>query len=217
MRACPLVIGMDEGEQLLRDERHVSGNSEGEDTSSGTATNSNHGSSAEDDDRETYLIVLDYTDEAERKRVEYLLNNRDGTDVSPLRGFVRSVKTDDLPGLYEDLSAKVDDVEDLEVKRLEDVDTTPSETDLEFEIETDVDADRIEWLFESLMNKRDAAVANPRTNVYKLSTRKGTAQCWYRTTDNPDGSITVTVYTSGYGEAPRVVRDYLKDEMEGFL
>jgi len=208
---------MDEGEQLLRDDRDVPEDSEAADTSSGTATNSTHGSSTEGDDRETYLIVLDYTDEAERKRVEYLLNNREGTDVSPLRGFVRSVKTDDLPGLYEDLSAKVDDVEDLEVKRLEDVDTTPSETELDHHIETDVDADRIDWLFESLMNKRDAAVANPRNNVYRVSTRKGTARCWYRTTDNPDGSITVTVYTSGYGEAPRVVMDYLRDEMEGFL
>jgi hypothetical protein len=167
-------------------------------------------------DREEYLVVLDYTDEAERKRVEYLLNNREDTAVSPLRGFVRLVETDDLTGLYEDLSAKVDDVDNLSVHQLEDVDATPSETRLDFSVTTDVDEERIEWLFESLMNKRDASPTET-DRMYVMSTRKGTARCWYTVTDNPDGTVTVTVNAAGYGEAPGTAHKFLQDEMEGFL
>ena len=174
-------------------------------------------SAADTTDREEYLVVLDYTDEAERKRVEYLLNNREDTAVSPVRGFVRLAETDDLNGLYEDLSAKVDDVDDLSLHRLEDVDTTPSETHLDFEVTTEVDEERIEWLFESLMNKRDAAPADIDQGMYVMSTRKGTARCWYTITDNPDRTVTVTVNTAGYGEAPGAARKFLQDEMEGFL
>ena len=160
--------------------------------------------------------MLDYTDEAERKRVEYLLNNREDTAVSPLRGFVRLVETDDLNGLYEDLSAKVDDVDNLSVHQVEDVDATPSETRLDFSVTTDVDEERIEWLFESLMNKRDASPTET-DRMYVMSTRKGTARCWYTVTDNPDGTVTVTVNAAGYGEAPGTAHKFLQDEMEGFL
>jgi hypothetical protein len=181
------------------------------------ASTRREGSSADTTDRKEYLVVLDYTDEAERKRIEYLLKNREDTAVSPLRGFVRLAETDDLNGLYEDLSAKVNDIGDLSLYQLEDVDTTPSETRLDFEVTTDVDEERIEWLFESLMNKRDAAPADIDKGMYVMSTRKGTARCWYTITDNPDGTSTVTVNAAGYGEAPGAARKFLQDEMEGFL
>lgn len=174
------------------------------------------GSSLDETDREEYLVVLDYADEAERKRVEYLLNNREDTAVSPLRGYVRLVETDDLQELYEDLSAKVDHIDNLSIHQLEDVDATPSETYLDFDVTTDVDEERIDWLFESLMNKRDASPTET-DRMYVMSTRKGTARCWYEITDNPDGGVTVTVNTAGYGEAPRAAYSFLQDEMEGFL
>lgn len=208
-----MVIAMTEGEQVLDD--HDQPHSD--DASPEDLTTPTERAGDDDEDYEEYLIVVDYTDEAERKRVEYLLNNRNSTDAKPIRGFARIVETDDVRALYEDLSAKVDDINNLEIDRLEDVDATPSEKELDFSIQTDVDTDRVDWLFESLMNKRDATVADPANDVYTINTRKGTATCWYNTSDNPDGTVTVHVFASGYGEAPRVAKEYLQDEMEGFL
>ncbi len=204
---------MTEGEQVRDDHDQL----HSDDASPGNQTTPTERAGDKDEDYEEYLIVVDYTDEAERKRVEYLLNNRDSTEAEPIRGFARIVETDDVQALYEDLSAKVDDINDVEIDRLEDVDATPSEKELDFSIQTDVDTDRVDWLFESLMNKRNATVADPANDVYTISTRKGTATCWYNTSSNPDGTVTIHVFTSGYGEAPRVVIEYLQDEMEGFL
>lgn len=206
---------MPDGNQLHQDADGGTDQRESATGSSGETQDVNKES--EGPNKEEYLVRLDFDDEAERKRVEYLLNNQEDIEVSIPRGFVRIVETGDLAELYEDLSAKVNDVDDLEVDRLAEVDTTPSERERRFTRTTDVDADRIDWLFESVVKKRDAALADPQRGVYNVSTRKGNARCWYEFTENPDGTAELTVYASGYGEAPDTLIDFLQDEMEGFL
>jgi hypothetical protein len=83
----------------------------------------------------------------------------------------------------------------------------------QFSVTTDADPDRIEWAFEMIKDRRGATVEDPEYNQFIANTRKGTARYTYSVIKN-DGSTEVTVEVWGYGEAPSVLREFLKEELE---
>jgi len=167
------------------------------------------------EDRDEYLVVVDYEEDNERKRVEYLLNNRDDITVETLRGLVRKVSVDDIDDLHEDLIKKVDDREHLSTYQLDPVSSEPDEITDEYKTTTEVDRQRIEWAFDTIIDKRSAAIeGRPQDNQYVVNTKKGTARFTYEIHSRDGGSHDVTVDTWGYGEAPRVLREFIESELE---
>ena len=179
-------------------------------------SNANGGSSETE-----YLVALDYQSDAERKRVEYLLNNRDDITVNKIRGLARIVKVDEdnLEAFYEDLSAKVDGIDHLRVNELSDVDVVPDENHERISIETDSPADQVEWAFETIKRKRDATVEDSGAGTdttykqYVATTQSGTVRYSYEVSAGPSGDTHVDVHVWGYGDAPEVLRSFIEEEL----
>jgi hypothetical protein len=164
---------------------------------------------------------LDYQSDAERKRVEYLLNNRDDIEVEKIRGLARIIRVgeDDFKSFYEDLSAKVDGIDHLRVNELDEVDVAPDENHERFGLETDASPDQVEWAFETIKRKRDATVEDSGAGTdttykqYVATTQSGTVRYSYEVSAGPSGDTHVDIHVWGYGDAPEVLRSFIEEEL----
>ena len=88
-----------------------------------------------------YLYVVDYREDAERKRAEYLFNNWEEGTIDRPSGLVRIAEGVDQEALYEGLVAKVppDQVEMLALKSVE-TDLDPERVDVDERIAASADA-----------------------------------------------------------------------------
>jgi hypothetical protein len=174
-----------------------------------------------DNSKAEYLVALDYQSDAERKRVEYLLDNRSEIDVEKTRGLARIVRVDedDFKSFYEDLSAKVDALDHLRVNELVDVDVTPDENHEQFHIETDAPRDQVNWAFETIKRKRNATVedqdsqSEQRYKQYVATTQSGTVRYSYELDAVDESTTHVDIHVWGYGEAPEVMRAFIEEEL----
>jgi len=174
--------------------------------------------SASDDDTPEYLLALDHQDDAERKRVEYLLNNSD-IEVQKLRGLVRLVRTNEIDDLYEELSTKVDDIDHLRVDELSAVEITPDEHHERFSLETEASSDKVKWAFDTIERKRDATIEDREFDTeygyhqYVATTKSGTVRYSYEMHEQNDGTTRVDVHVWGYGDAPETFREFVENEL----
>lgn len=165
-----------------------------------------------------YLVALDYQNDAERKRVEYLLNNSD-LEIKKLRGLVRVVRTDDVEDFYEDLSTKVDELDHLRVDELSEVDITPDENHERFSLKTKASRDKIKWAFDTIEKKRDATIEDREYDTeygyhqYVTTTKSGTVRYSYELDSLNDGTTRVDVHIWGYGDAPETFREFVENEL----
>ncbi len=158
-------------------------------------------------------MVVDYAEDTERKRAEYLLDNWDEGEVESVRGLSRRVVGVDIEELYERLVSKVPE-DQVETYELDPVDASASERTEPFEFAFDTDRDRVEWAMEAIMNKRKRVTQDAEHNVYGIYTKKGRARVSYSITELPTGEVRLTGEVSGYGEAPAFLRDFIGDELE---
>lgn len=194
-----------------------------DDHSHDPASDETHGlsqseSDSEDDNRQEYLVAVDYENDAERKRIEYLLSNRSDITVEKLRGLVRLVHTETFDEFYEELSAKVDDLNHLRVNELSAVDVTPEEKHERFTIETEVSREKVNWAFNTIERKRDATLEDREYedeygyHQYVTTTKSGTARYSYEMTKH-EGMVYVDVHIWGYGGAPETLREFIENEL----
>lgn len=163
----------------------------------------------------SHLVIVDYADDAERKRAEYLLDNWDGGTVRSVDGLARLLDDVEVDDLYEELVAKVPK-EHIRVYELDAVegDVSPTKTEIDARLETDID--RVEWAIESLLNKRKAVTEDAEHNVYGVYTKKGRATVEYEL-DAQDDEVLLHIRISGYGEAPEFLREFFEDELQYML
>lgn len=167
-----------------------------------------------DGDRDRrYLYVVDYGEDAERKRAEYLFKNWDGGDIERPDGLVRIAEGVDHDELYQQLIAKVpaDQIETYEL--------TPAETDVSTEtvvIEESVaaSADAVETFLEYVLSKRKAVLQSAARNEYEVYTKKGRAEVAYEIGD--DDPITVRLRIEGYPPAPAFLADFFETELADY-
>ena len=160
-----------------------------------------------------YLVVVEYKDDAERKRAEYLLDNWDEGSITSLQGLSRRVEGVDVDDIYEKLVAKVPE-ENIDIHEL-----TPAETEAERRTERldcrfETDRDRVEWAMEAIIQKRKRITEDAANNVYGIYTKKGRATVSYSITEDPDGTSHLTGEISGYGDAPAFLHQYILKELE---
>ncbi|MFB6151304.1 MAG: hypothetical protein ABEJ40_05805 [Haloarculaceae archaeon] len=166
------------------------------------------------DDR--YLFVVDYEDDAERKRVEYLFNNWDDGDVEKPSGLVRVADGVDHDELYEDLVGKVP-ADQVASYRLEPVE--PDVTTERYTVEQSVDAqaDAVESFVEYMLSKKKAVLQSAARNEYEVYTKKGRATVTYGVDGDGDGgTTTVTVRVDGYPPAPSFLADFFETELADY-
>jgi hypothetical protein len=163
---------------------------------------------------DTYLFVVSYGDDAERKRAEYLFNNWEEGDIEAPDGFVRIAEGIDHDALYEKLVGKLP-AEQVESFRLE-------------AVEADVDADRrtveqtvnappetVETFVEYVLSKKKAVLQSATHNEYEVYTKKGRGEVTYRLADE-DGQTTVTITVEGYPPAPAFLADFFETELSDY-
>lgn len=167
------------------------------------------------DDRE-YLVVVDYEDERERKRAEYLLDNWEEGSVDTLDGMARTVKGIDIDELYDQLAAKVpeEELSTYELTRVDAEATKEQETiDETFD---DIDAERVEWAMESIMKKRkavDQGTTSDGDSLWAVYTKKGRAEIQYDIRETGSNAVELHVVIDGFGDAPAFLREFINEEI----
>jgi hypothetical protein len=164
-----------------------------------------------DETDDTYLFVVSYDDDAERKRVEYLFNNWDEGDVEKPDGLVRIASDVDHDDLYEKVVSKVpsDQVESFKLEPIE-ADVDRERQTIEQEINAPVDA--VESFVEYIFSKKKAVLQSATHNEYEVYTKKGRANASYSLTED-GGATTVSVTVDGYPPAPSFLAEFFETEL----
>ena len=158
---------------------------------------------------DTFLFVVRYDDDAERKRAEYLFNNVDGTVDTP-KGLVRIAEGVDHEELYTKLVSKVPE-EQVSAYRLE-----PVETKVEPETETvsetiEATPDAVETFVAYMFSKKKAVLQSAARNEYEVYTKKGRAEVSYRLSDGPP--TTVEIRIEGLADATGFLAEFFETEL----
>jgi len=161
-----------------------------------------------------YLYVVDYADDAERKRVEYLFNNWSEGDLSRPEGVVRLASGVDHEGLYEQLISKVPE-ERIQAYRLEEGRTEVSPTTRTVERTVPANADAVETFLQYMLSKKKAVLQSATHNEYELYTKKGRATTTYALDEGSDGTA-VTIRITGYSDAPSFLADFFESELRDY-
>lgn len=164
----------------------------------------------------SYLIVIDYVDDAERKRAEYLLDNWNKGSVGSLQGLSRIVTEVNIQNLYNDLVTKVPQ-DRIKVQKLEEVQTEAEKEKVIFEEKFETSKEKIEWAIEAIMNKRKTTEKNTDKHIYGVYTKKGRGTVDFTITENPDSRIQLNGEITGFGDAPIFIKQYILDELDYML
>lgn len=166
------------------------------------------------DDEPTYLFTVEYGDDAERKRVEYLFNNWDDGEVEKPDGLVRVARDVDHEELYEDLVTKVPE-DQVAAYRLEPVETDVTADTTTVEQEVDAAADAVESFVEYMLSKKKAVLQSAANNEFEVYTKKGRADVRYEVMDGA-GPTTVRLRVTGYPPAPAFLAEFFERELTEF-
>jgi hypothetical protein len=162
----------------------------------------------------SYLFVVSYEDDAERKRVEYLFNNWDDGEMTKPAGLVRVGTDVDHDALYERLVSKVP-ADQVESFQLQSVDPDVAKERHSVEESVDADADAVESFVEYMLSKKKAVLQSAARNEYEVYTKKGRATVTYRL-DETGETTAVTVTVEGYPPAPSFLADFFETELADY-
>lgn len=162
----------------------------------------------------TFLFVVSYEDDAERKRAEYLFNNWDEGEIDAPDGFVRIASDIDHDELYEKLVGKIPP-EQVDSYRLE-----PAEADISSDrhiVEQSINAhaDAVDSFVEYILSKKKAVLQSAARNEYEVYTKKGRADVSYQLSGT-DEETTVTIQVEGYPPAPEFLADFFETELSDY-
>jgi hypothetical protein len=161
---------------------------------------------------EEYLFVVSYGDDKERKRVEYLFDNVDGTGRKP-DGLVRLVEGVDHEELYADLVSKVPS-DAVSAYRLDPVDADVEPDSIVVEEEVAAAPDAVESFVEYVLSKKKAVLTAAPRNEYEVYTKKGRAEVRYELSEGPP--TTVRIRVTGYPPAPSFLADFFREELTDY-
>ena len=166
---------------------------------------------SEDNNEGRYLYIVDYEEDAERKRAEYLFNNWDEGEINRPSGLVRIAEGIDHDELYEQLVAKVPE-QQVDICRLEPVDTDvePESVMIEQRIAASIDA--VETFVEYILSKKKAVLQSAARNEYEVYTKKGRAEVGYRLNETEE-QVVAQININGYPPAPSFLAEFFEAEL----
>lgn len=164
---------------------------------------------------QTYLFVIDYDADTERKRAEYLLDNWESGHITKIEGMNRLATGVDFDDLYDKLAAKVPE-ERISTYELTEVDTQATRTQKNIDKTfSEVDSERVEWAMDSILNKRKAVKQESRggTEVWGIYTKKGRAEISYQIRST-DATVELDITIDGFGEATEFLKEFIEEELQ---
>jgi hypothetical protein len=170
---------------------------------------------ADEKEPERYLYTIQYEEEAERKRVEYLLNNWEEGEIKTPNGLSRIAEGVDNEELYEQLVTKIPEdqvgVYHLQPTQLE---VDPDTIVVEQEIAASLDA--VETFIEYVLSKKKAVLQSGARNEYEMYTKKGRAEVSYDIQRGDKSNVNVTIKVTGIPPAPGFLADFFRTELQDY-
>lgn len=205
--------GRDEGDRDKTSEQSSQEPSVSRQPQSKSTTGSDQNEDAQTD-QTRYQIGLEYDDRAERRRVEYRLENWEGT-VSQTPRMTRIVEGEDFYELLDALQETVNDPDHLSVYELNDLTSSSKEGTVRIDRVYDVEVDRLEWAINSLLNKR--TVTQEDTTTYQIHSDSSTAEVTlsYDLMDVQNGAR-IELMLTGSTPAPNAEKDAMLRDL-GYL
>lgn len=158
-----------------------------------------------------HLFVIQYDDDAERKRAEYLFKNWSDGKITKPDGLVRIADDVDHEELYERLLSKIPE-QNISVYDIESVDSDVETTTEVVEQNVHATEDAVETFLEYILSKKKAVLQSATHNEYELYTKKGRADVSYSITASTDG-VDVSVRIVGYSPAPNFLAQFFATEL----
>jgi len=168
-----------------------------------------------------HLLILDYTTDAERKRIDYTIDKWSGKNnvsVSKPKGVVVLYEGDNLHEFLEDVYSRIESgATPPKIYSLEENDTTITKRVRRLEFRTSRSADIVENFLNYLLAKQSATFefADGNRKVYSARTRKGQVQIVVSI--EGDAEVQCVISIEGYGEVVEFVAGRLEEEMKVFL
>lgn len=166
------------------------------------------------EDTPRHLFCIDYENEAERKRVEYLFNNWDSGTITAPNGLVRITEGVDREALHEKLLTKVED-DRVDVFELE-----PTSLDFDKEHkkatqEIPASQDAVETFLDYVLSKKKAVLQEGSQDLYEIYTKKGLAEVRPTVNESDDG-VSVVIHIEGYPPAPTFLKEFFESELSEY-
>lgn len=169
---------------------------------------------SENTEGERYLYIVNYEEDAERKRAEYLFNNWEDGSIERPSGLIRIAKGVDRDELYERLVGKVPE-EQVDIYQLQKVDTNVEAENVIVEQRIDASVDAVETFLDYVLSKKKAVLQSASRNEYELYTKKGRAEVSY-TLKKVDSQIVVRITIDGYPPAPSFLAEFFETELADY-
>jgi hypothetical protein len=166
-------------------------------------------------DTTRYLYTVEYTEEAERKRVEYLFNNWDDGQIESPQGLVRIAEAVDHDELYQQLVSKVP-ADQISVHRLEAAATDIESETVTIEQKISASPDAVETFLEYILSKKKAVLQSPSHNEYEIYTKKGRAELSYELTEIDTGLVEARLRITGIPPAPAFLAEFFETELSDY-
>jgi len=166
-----------------------------------------------------YIVFVAYDNDAERKRVDYILEKWSSrADIRKPRGLVFYIEVDDVEEFLEELFSRLEgNVRDkVEVYRAERLSETVEARRRSLEYLIDEERKVVERFMGYLLSKLNASLLRSEggTKVYNVYTRKGRGTL--RVTIEGDRRTRVSVDVEGYGDVVDFLAERIDDELKLF-
>ena len=164
-----------------------------------------------------YLITAKYTDDAERKRIEYALERwKDSMGITKPEGITVITRGGDIEAMLDDLYARVPR-DNVRVYSLSETSFEVPESERRMKINLKGETKTIEKLLGFVMAKQKAFFRHEVTSgkLYEVYTKKGRAEI-YTNLKEDSGIVTVDIRIKGYGNAADLVYNKIDSEFRYF-
>lgn len=166
-----------------------------------------------------YVIFVTYDNDAERKRIDYLLDKWSSqATIKKPRGMVFYIETDEPQEFLEELFSRLEGNagKKIEVYSAKRVETRIKAKRRTLEYTIDEEGKVVERFIDYLLSKMNAGYSRSEngSKVYSVYTRKGRATI--RVTIEGNGRTKVTMEIEGYGDAVDFLAERIYEELKLF-
>jgi hypothetical protein len=161
-----------------------------------------------------YLIQVNYRNDNERKRLDYLVDKRRG-EVEVLRGYMFTVKDSAYKEVMEEVLNKFPS-ELVKSYKLESVDLKEEKRMEDFSVQVNKDLREVRSFLSYLLSKRRGVLEGNvgDVEVYDIYTRKGIVRLHLSLVDGRP--VTVNFHLEGAEEAVKKLGEEFREEMRFF-
>ena len=164
-----------------------------------------------------YLLVIKYASEAERKRIEYLLEKwKKNIKMERIRDIVVVVKKGEPTEMLEELYGRVSK-NNVEIFSIEKVSPDIEKNRREIELYLEESYEHVEKLLSFIMAKQKATLKRSfgGFRVYERYTKKGMVEISIKLEKIKNG-VKIAIAIEGYGDAVDLVYERLNEEISYF-